>query len=95
MHKFCADVVQNLRTQAQFVSGLLQEQKTDRKWKEDAENSIKQIQAAGNKLETKVKEMQDTHTLVTYDQADKNQASTALLKELNAAVTQLQMDIVE
>jgi hypothetical protein len=31
--------------------------------------------------------MQDTHTLVTYDQEDKNQASTALLKELNAAVT--------
>jgi hypothetical protein len=87
--------VQNLRTQAQFVSGLLQEQTTDRKWKEDAEKSIKQIQAAGNKLEKKVNEMQDTHTLVTYDQADKNQASTALLNELNAAVTQLQMDIIE
>jgi hypothetical protein len=95
VHQFCADVVQNLRAQAAFVSGLLQEQKTDKSWKEEAETSIKQIQAAGNKLETKVLEMQDTHTLVMLDQADKNKASKTIIEELNAAVTQLQVDIVD
>jgi peptidoglycan hydrolase CwlO-like protein len=95
VHKFCADVVDNLRTQAAFVSGLLQAQQTDKTWKEEAEATIKQIQKAGNELEKKVLEMQDVHTLVRLDQEDKNKASKELMKEVNAAVTQLQDDIVE
>jgi hypothetical protein len=39
--------------------------------------------------------MQDTHTLVMLDQADKNKASAALVTELNTAVSQLQEEIVE
>jgi hypothetical protein len=39
--------------------------------------------------------MQDTHTLVTMDQDEKNKASAAIITELNAAVSQLQEDIVE
>ena len=39
--------------------------------------------------------MQDVHTLVRLDQEDKNKASKELVKEVNAAVTQLQDDIVE
>ena len=67
VHKFCADVVDNLRTQAAFVSGLLQAQQTDKTWKEEAEATIKQIQKAGNELEKKVQDIQDCHTLVRLD----------------------------
>jgi hypothetical protein len=39
--------------------------------------------------------MQEVHTLVRMDQEDKNNASNAIIQELNTAVTQLQLDIVE
>ena len=39
--------------------------------------------------------MQDTQTLVRLDQEDKCKASNELIKELNAAITQLQEDIVK
>ncbi len=39
--------------------------------------------------------MQATHSMVMEDQDDKNKASAAIVTELNAAVSQLQEDIVE
>ncbi len=45
------------------------------------EATIQQIQAAGNKLETKVLGMQDRRTVDISEQEEKNNAAMALLRE--------------
>ena len=40
-------------------------------------------------------QMQDEHTLVRLDQADKNKAHLALQKELDSAILLLQQDILD
>jgi hypothetical protein len=45
------------------------------------EATIQQIQAAGNKLETKVLDMQDRRIVDMSEQDEKSEAAVALLRE--------------
>ena len=37
VHRFFKDIVLNLRTQASYINGLIEHERTDKRWKEDAE----------------------------------------------------------
>lgn len=53
------------------------------------------MQTAGNSLETKVLEMQDTQTLVRVDHEDKFKAYREILQEHTDEISQLQQDILD
>jgi hypothetical protein len=57
VHHFLQQVVNNLKTQAAFVTDLIKSQKEDQVWKKDAEANIRLVQTAGNKLEETVRIM--------------------------------------
>jgi hypothetical protein len=67
VHNFIVQLVPNIRTQAAYITSVLTAQKEDGKWKQEAETSIRQVQQAGNQLETRVKEMGEAQMLIRMD----------------------------
>ena len=59
LNHFLQQVVGNLRTQATHIADLVANKAEDKKWKAEAEASIKRVQQAGNTLEGRVGHLGD------------------------------------
>jgi hypothetical protein len=78
-----------LKAQAAFVTDLLTFQKGDKAWKEEAEANIRQVQAAGNKLEDTVRLMGEEAIHVRLEQADINKQQAERMQEMENEICQL------
>ena len=72
----------NLKAQAAYITNLLESQKEDKAWKNEAEANIRQVQQAGNQLEEKVRLMGEAAVLIRLEQKDKIKERSENIKEL-------------